>query len=294
MTGSRATLQDDDCLLITGASSGLGREMARRFSANHRLILCGRDEERLQRTRANCHSPEEQLIWRHDLMDVESIAGQLADFLAAHDVRVGGLIHSAAQLNVLPLRSLPPGIVLGTFRTNVLSVMELVRTLTKKRVNERRLCTVVFVSSIASQFGAKGFSAYSASKGALDALMKSLAVELAPGVRVNSVLPGACPTACQQLAADSPLLAALNSGDETPAGPTFVSIWTTADDVVLPPDSASLVGALDITVQSVCPGDLVRHSGLPTDANVEAMIVRELAAGPPVPLAARDCGKISS
>ena len=195
MTGSRATLRDDDCLLITGASSGLGHEMARRFSANHRLILCGRDEERLQRTRADCHSPEKQLVWRHDLMDVESIAGQLADFLAAHDVRVGGLIHSAAQLNVLPLRSLPPGIVLDTFRTNVLSVMELVRTLTKKRINEHRLCTVVFVSSIASQFGAKGFSAYSASKGALDALMKSLAVELAPGVRVNSVLPGALHTA---------------------------------------------------------------------------------------------------
>ena len=109
-----------------------------------------------------------------------------------------------------------------------------------------------------------------------------------------SVLPGACPTACQQLAVDSLLLASLNFGDETPAGPTFVSIWTTADDVVLPPDSASLAGALDITVQSVCPGDLVRHGGLPTDPNVEAMVVRELAAGPPVPLGARDCGKISS
>jgi triacylglycerol lipase len=109
-----------------------------------------------------------------------------------------------------------------------------------------------------------------------------------------SVLLGACPTACQQLAVDSPLLAALNSGDETPAGPTFVSIWTTADDIVLPPDSASLAGALDITVQSVCASDLVRHGGLPTDYNVAAMVVRELAAGPPVPLTASDCGKISS
>ncbi|MDQ2750224.1 MAG: lipase [Actinomycetota bacterium] len=110
----------------------------------------------------------------------------------------------------------------------------------------------------------------------------------------NSVLPGACPTACQQLASDSPLLARLNSGDETPAGPTFVSIWTTLDDVVLPPDSASLAGALDLTVQSVCAADRVRHSGLPTDANVAAMVERELAAGPPVPLRASDCGKLSS
>jgi triacylglycerol lipase len=110
----------------------------------------------------------------------------------------------------------------------------------------------------------------------------------------DSVLPGLCPTACQQLAANSPLLTALNAGDETPAGPTYVSIWTTLDDVVVPPDSAALSGALDITVQSVCADDRVRHGGLPTDANVAAMVVRELAAGPPVPLAAKDCGQVSS
>jgi triacylglycerol lipase len=110
----------------------------------------------------------------------------------------------------------------------------------------------------------------------------------------NSVLPGACPTACQELAVDSPLLAALNAGDETPAGPAFVSIWTTLDDVVLPPDSAALAGALDITVQSVCASDRVRHSGLPTDGNVAAIVVRELAAGPPVRLGVSDCGTFSS
>lgn len=207
MTAQAGILQDDDCLLITGASSGLGCEMARRFSANHRLILGGRDEERLQHTRMDCHAPDRHLTWRYDLMDVEGIADALADFLAVHDVRVGRLVHSAAQLNVLPLRSLAPGMVLDTFRTNVLSAIELVRTLTKKRINQQRLRSVVFVSSIASQFGAKGFSAYSASKGALDALMKSLAIELAPGVQVNSVLPGALRTAMTASMFDDPQMA---------------------------------------------------------------------------------------
>ena len=68
--------------------------------------------------------------------------------------------------------------------------MELTTVLMKKKINDRQLRSIVFISSIASKFGARGFSAYSASKGALDALMKSLAVELAPEVRVNSVLPG--------------------------------------------------------------------------------------------------------
>jgi triacylglycerol lipase len=98
----------------------------------------------------------------------------------------------------------------------------------------------------------------------------------------GSLLPGACPVACQQLEPSSSLLAGLNSGDETPPGPTFVSVWTTHDDVVLPPDSASLQGALDLTVQSVCPNDQVQHSGLPTDPTVEAITIAELAAGPPV------------
>lgn len=208
-----ATSQPSDCLLITGASSGLGREMALRFSASHRLILAGRDEARLQRTRAACHAPEQQLVWRHDLVDVEAIATSLGAFLSANDARVDGLIHCAAQLDVLPLRSLEPALVLATFRTNVLAAMELVRTLTKQRINQRRLRSVVFVSSIASQFGAKGFSAYSASKGALDALMKSLAVELAPAVRVNSVLPGALRTAMtESMFADAAMAERLAAG----------------------------------------------------------------------------------
>ena len=105
----------------------------------------------------------------------------------------------------------------------------------------------------------------------------------------GSALPGACPTACRQLATDSTLLAQLNAGDETPAGPRFVSIWTTHDDVVLPPSSARLAGALNLIVQSVCATDPVKHSGLPTDATVQAIVLAELAAGPPVPQTAADC-----
>jgi triacylglycerol esterase/lipase EstA (alpha/beta hydrolase family) len=98
----------------------------------------------------------------------------------------------------------------------------------------------------------------------------------------GSLLPSACPVACQQLSPSSSLLAGLNAGDETPSGPTFVSVWTTHDDVVLPPDSASLQGAVDFTVQSVCPNDQVQHSGLPSDPVVEAIVAAELGAGPPI------------
>ncbi len=105
----------------------------------------------------------------------------------------------------------------------------------------------------------------------------------------GSLLPGACPPACQQLEPDSSLLAGLNDGDETPRGPTFVSIWTTHDDVVVPPSSAQLDGALNLTVQSLCATDPVNHGGLPRDTTVQSMLLRELAAGPPVRLGRGDC-----
>jgi len=111
---------------------------------------------------------------------------------------------------------------------------------------------------------------------------------------LGALVPSVCPTACRQLAPDSALLAALNGADETPAGPTFVSIWSTDDEVVLPPDSARLAGALNMTVQSVCADAHVPHSDLPTNRVVESMVALELGAGPPVPLSPADCRRLSS
>jgi triacylglycerol lipase len=101
-----------------------------------------------------------------------------------------------------------------------------------------------------------------------------------------------CPTACRQLTPDSDLLRQLDSGDETPAGPTWVSIWTTQDETVTPPDSARLDGALNLPVQSVCADEQVSHGGLPSDALVQGMVLAELGAGDPVELGAADCSRL--
>lgn len=93
--------------------------------------------------------------------------------------------------------------------------------------------------------------------------------------------PDACPVACQQLAPDSPLLRELNAHDETPAGPTWVSIWTEQDRTVVPPASGALEGSLAFSVQSVCPEERVSHTGLPSDPAVVAMVVLELGREAP-------------
>jgi triacylglycerol lipase len=110
----------------------------------------------------------------------------------------------------------------------------------------------------------------------------------------GSLVPSDCPLACQQLEPGSDVLNALNAGAEVPKGSSFVSIWTTGDNVVIPPESAELAGALNIKVQAICPNEKVDHSELPTDPVVEGMVAAELAPGAPVGLGPADCARLST
>jgi triacylglycerol lipase len=90
-------------------------------------------------------------------------------------------------------------------------------------------------------------------------------------------LPGACPVGCQQLVPGSDLLEELNDGDETPDGPRWLSLWTARDQVVTPPDSARLDGALNVVLQDVCADSTVTHGQLPTDPLVAGLVLEALA-----------------
>jgi triacylglycerol lipase len=96
----------------------------------------------------------------------------------------------------------------------------------------------------------------------------------------TDLAPDSCPAACRQLAPGSDLLRDLNH-DETPAGPAWVSIWTTDDRISTPPQTASLDGALDFSVQQVCSSAHLTHGDLPTSPVVLAMVRQELARGAP-------------
>jgi triacylglycerol lipase len=105
----------------------------------------------------------------------------------------------------------------------------------------------------------------------------------------EALAPGACPAACQQLVPGSPLLEGL--GVTNPAGlPRWLSLWTTDDQVVTPPDSAQLAGAIDVGVQSVCPAARISHSELPTSPVVVAMVLQALGRGPLARPSTADCG----
>jgi NAD(P)-dependent dehydrogenase (short-subunit alcohol dehydrogenase family) len=176
--------------LITGASSGIGAGIARSLAPQRNLILSGRDEARLEEVRRGCERADSHLVFRCDLSDVAGIESPLVELLAKQECGIDAFVHSAGIVKILPVRMADYATALQVMNTNLFSALEIVRILSKKRVNQTSLKTVTFISSAASQVGEKGGSMYAASKGALDSLARSLAVELAPDVRVNAVLPG--------------------------------------------------------------------------------------------------------
>jgi triacylglycerol lipase len=107
----------------------------------------------------------------------------------------------------------------------------------------------------------------------------------------NAADPGACPQACEELVPGSTLLTKLHS---VPLGsrPGWLSLWTTDDQTVRPPDSAHLAGAVNVPLQSVCPGIEIQHSQLPSSPLVIGIVLNALGSGPLTAPARSDCTEL--
>jgi NAD(P)-dependent dehydrogenase (short-subunit alcohol dehydrogenase family) len=180
----------DTYTLITGASSGFGQSIAWKLAPSHRLILAGRNIERLEFVRNRCHAPERHILWPRDLSDIAGIARDLTDLLASRGISIEHFVHSAGFTGFQLARGVELEFVQRIFNVNLFSAMEIIQPLTRKAANHGALRSITFISSISARLGGSGLAVYGATKGAVNAMSLSLAVELAPEVRVNSVLPG--------------------------------------------------------------------------------------------------------
>lgn len=192
--------------LVTGASSGLGRAAAVRLSTERGIILHGRNLDRLEETLRMCDGAREHVLWPFDLQDTAGIDDSLTPLLAEAGRVVDAFVHCAGTVTVLPVRSTDFRVAQEMMAVNFLSAVEIIHILLQRKVNDKRLANILFISSIWSSFGARGHSAYCATKAALDGFMRSLAVELAPSIRVNSILPGAIHTAMATQGFEDPII----------------------------------------------------------------------------------------
>jgi len=177
-------------ILVTGASSGIGRETAILLSQlGASLTISARDEVRLNQTRSEM-SGDYHHIASFDVRELDAIPAWIKA-LAAAQGPFHGLVHSAGIHRAAPLRALNATALDELMRVNVHSAAMLAKGFRQKGCRNPDIGSIVLLASVAGLAGEPGISAYSASKAAVFGLTRCLAVELAPeGIRVNAVAPG--------------------------------------------------------------------------------------------------------
>ncbi|WP_349904867.1 SDR family NAD(P)-dependent oxidoreductase [Parafrigoribacterium humi] len=176
-------------LLITGASSGIGKETAIRASRyGARVALLARRATVLEEVVTELHGSG-HLVVPYDLSNTEGISGVVRG--VAQDLGgLDGLVHSAGTHQVSSLRSIRTADIQGMLDLNVTAALMLAKGFRQKQVRKPS-ASLVFLSSAVGLVGQSGVSAYSAAKGALVTVTKSLALELSrEDIRVNCVCPG--------------------------------------------------------------------------------------------------------
>jgi NAD(P)-dependent dehydrogenase (short-subunit alcohol dehydrogenase family) len=177
-------------VIVTGASSGIGRatavELSRR-GAN--VILMGRSHDGLKRTKeltAQSDAPVAAL----DFTDIATILPRIRQLVQEHG-RIYGLCHCAGIVETRPLNAFQPDTFRAMLEVNLLAGIELARVVSRRDVITEEGGSILFISSIYGWVGMPGQIGYSATKGALLAAARAMAVELSRRrIRVNTLSPG--------------------------------------------------------------------------------------------------------
>ncbi len=183
-------LHNNRNIIITGASSGIGRASAIELSEEGaRLFLIGRNEEKLKNL-LNELSGQNHHVFCADIAQSDKIAALIGE-IALKVSSIEGFVHCAGMLKPRPFKLTPPASLLEHYQINLIAGLEIARCLVKTKLVNQDGASFVFLSSLAGIMGVPSQLAYAASKGAIIAATKSLAIELAPlKIRVNCLSPG--------------------------------------------------------------------------------------------------------
>lgn len=186
---------DNKIIIITGASSGIGRQCAISCSnMGARVILLGRNSDRLNETLSDMNLPSRHLTFSIDLVDYENVQDTVNQIFDEFG-NINGLINCAGISTTLPFNMSKPEKMDEFFHANVHSAINLTRIVTKQSNIPKEGASIVFISSVMGIAGENGKSLYSMTKGAIIAGARSLAIELAPkNIRVNCISPGVVET----------------------------------------------------------------------------------------------------
>lgn len=176
-------------ILITGASSGIGRSCAVQCSKmGASLLLMGRNVDELNRTVSELQPGTKVEMIVADFSKMVDLELVIAEKIVTIG-KIAGFIHCAGVEKTLPLKKQTSEVFQSIFDINVLAGFELAKIISLKKYKAEK-ASFVFIASVAGMVGESGKTIYSASKGAVISGARSMSMELARSdIRVNSISP---------------------------------------------------------------------------------------------------------
>jgi NAD(P)-dependent dehydrogenase (short-subunit alcohol dehydrogenase family) len=177
-------------ILIIGASSGIGLELAGKLKEKNNIFAMSRSRGEL--------SESENIKWKKfDVLNDELDT----DFLPDH---LDGLVYCPGSINLKPFRGIKVADVMSEFELNALGAFKVIQAVLPK-LKKSEGASVVLFSTVAVRQGMPYHSSIGMAKGAVEGMTRSLAAEFAPSIRVNAIAPSLT---------DTPLANRLLSSDE--------------------------------------------------------------------------------
>ena len=176
-------------ILITGASSGIGRSCAVQCSKmGASLLLMGRNVDELNRTVSELQPGTKVEMIVADFSKMIDLELVIAEKIVTIG-KIAGFIHCAGVEKTLPLKKQTSEVFQSIFDINVFAGFELAKIISLKKYKAEK-ASFVFIASVAGMVGESGKTIYSASKGAVISGARSMSMELARSdIRVNSISP---------------------------------------------------------------------------------------------------------
>lgn len=176
-------------ILITGASSGIGRSCAVQCSKmGASLLLMGRNVDELNRTVSELQPGTKVEMIVADFSKMVDLELVIAEKIVTIG-KIAGFIHCAGVEKTLPLKKQTSEVFQSIFDINVFAGFELAKIISLKKYKAEK-ASFVFIASVAGMVGESGKTIYSASKGAVISGARSMSMELARSdIRVNSISP---------------------------------------------------------------------------------------------------------
>jgi NAD(P)-dependent dehydrogenase (short-subunit alcohol dehydrogenase family) len=180
---------DHKVAIVTGATSGMGRAIAERFAAEGAaIVISGRDQTRGDQVVASIRAKGGKAHFVAGDVSVPEVNVRLIDVAVSEFGGVDVLVPNAGILGIGSVTDVPLEVWHTTINTNLNAVFYLLRAGIPQM--RKRGGAIVVNGSIAAFKGFPNHPAYCASKGALVPLVKQLAIDYAPGIRVNILCPG--------------------------------------------------------------------------------------------------------